>query len=191
MHPASIHPCIQLLQQGQTQALQTLFSLYHAPLVFFAQKLISDVQVAEDIVAEVFFKLWQKRKDFHSLPSTRSFLYISVRNACFNYRAHLRYRSKEQQNLLHLHADEEDIQHDEAALSQRLQDMWQAVNHLPPKCRTIMLLSFRDGLSSKEIARRLQLSVHTVRNQKIRGLHLIRQRLETNHYEKGKSCKRA
>ncbi|MFT3822976.1 MAG: sigma-70 family RNA polymerase sigma factor [Chitinophagaceae bacterium] len=177
MHTENLHPCILLLQQGQAQALHTLLNLYHSPLLQFAQKLICDIQVAEDIVAEVFFKLWQKHKDFHSLPATRSFLYISVRNACFNHRSHLQYRTREQKKLLHMYEDSIEMVTDEPARLEQLHLVWEAVNALPPKCRNIMQLSFRDGLSSKEIAVRLHLSVHTVRNHKLRGLSLIKQRL--------------
>ena len=58
--------------------------------------------------------------------------------------------------------------------SEILHDVYSSIESLPVQCRKIVLLSYLGGLSNKQIARHLQLSVHTVRNQKVRGIQLVR-----------------
>ena len=55
-----------------------------------------------------------------------------------------------------------------------LRDAFYLVESLPNQCRKIVLMSFVVGMSNQQIARRLQLSIHTVRNQKVRGIQLMR-----------------
>ena len=75
---------IALLREDNEKGLSVIFKKYHAGLLYFASQYLPYSQAAEDIVAESFIKIWQRRADFNSLPAIKSFLYITVKNACLN-----------------------------------------------------------------------------------------------------------
>ena len=67
------------------KAFAYIFRLHRKALVYFAEKLLGIREEAEDIVADSFMKLWAKHGDFDSFPAIKSFLYVTTRNACFDF----------------------------------------------------------------------------------------------------------
>jgi RNA polymerase sigma-70 factor (family 1) len=159
-----------------TGSFATLFKQYYSPLVYFARKLVSDSLVAEDLVTEIFIKFWQKQDQFHCYQAIKSFLYISVRNACINHLEHVRYQARAKQTLRAISDDNVESVLNEISRAEVLREVFYLVESLPIQCRKIVLMSYVAGLSNRQIAHRLRLSVHTVRNQKVRGIQLMRSR---------------
>ena len=94
MHVANDNDCLQLLSRGETAALQYLIRIYFPVLCRYARSVIRSGHVdAEDVVEEVFIKLWQRHADFKNISEVKGFLYTSVRNSCLNV---LRSRKREQ-----------------------------------------------------------------------------------------------
>jgi len=155
-------------------AFAEIYNRFYDPLVFFARKFLFDPLMAEDLVTELFLKFWQKQDQFNSPVAAKTFLYISTRNACINHNQKFRKQARAKVDLRVL-ADEleESVLHS-ITRSELLREVYSGVECLPLQCRKIILLSFLGGLSNKQIARHLQLSVHTVRNQKVRGIQLVR-----------------
>jgi len=155
-------------------AFAEIYNRFYDPLVFFARKFLFDPLVAEDLVTELFLKFWQKQDQFNSPIAVKTFLYISTRNACINHNQEFRKQARAKVELRILTDElEESILHS-ITRSEILRDVYSGVESLPLQCRKIILLSFLGGLSNKQIARHLQLSVHTVKNQKVRGIRLVR-----------------
>jgi RNA polymerase sigma-70 factor (ECF subfamily) len=165
-----VHPA----HEDEPGAFAATFKHYYNPLVYFAQKLLPDALAAEDIVTEIFLKYWQKQKDFSSALAVKTFLFISTRNACVNYKrlTHRRARSKE--TLCSLTDDFEDFVLNQITRTEVLHEIYALLEVLPLQCRKIVLMSYIGGLSNRQIARRLELSIHTVKNQKVRGIQLMR-----------------
>ncbi len=154
-----------------------IYNRYYDPLVFFARKFLFDPLVAEDIVTELFLKYWQRKDQFNSPVAVKSFLYLSTRNACINHNEKTRYQARVKVELRILTDElEESILHS-ITRSEILSAIYSGVESLPLQCRKIILLSYLGGLSNKQIARHMQLSVHTVKNQKVRGIHLVREKV--------------
>jgi RNA polymerase sigma-70 factor (ECF subfamily) len=155
-------------------AFATLFNQYYAPLVYFARKLVHDSLVAEDIVTEVFLKFWQRQQNFPAEKTIKAFLYVSTRNACFNHLEQARYQARARQDLQLITEDYSDFVLNEITRAEVLREVCYLIESLPVQCRKIVLMSYVAGLTNRQIANRLQLSVHTVRNQKVRGIQLMR-----------------
>ena len=155
-----------------------IYNCFYNPLVYYAKKILFDPLVAEDIVTELFLKYWQKQDQFNSPYAVKTFLYISTRNACINH--NLRYRKQARAKVdLRILTDEleESILHT-ITQSEILRDVYSSVESLPLQCRKIILLCYLGGLSNKQIAQHMRLSVHTVRNQKVRGIQLVRGKVQ-------------
>jgi RNA polymerase sigma-70 factor (family 1) len=152
-----------------------IFNFFYGRLCFFANRLLKDPQAAEDLVADVFLKLWATQVSFKKSTSAKAWLYITTRNACFNYCKKVRHESSEKINANCFYSDETVL----ASITQAetLQEILNIINGLPTECYRIFKLSYFDNLTNDEIAKQLCLSIHTVKNQKARAIYLIRKRL--------------
>lgn len=177
MPTADEQECLRKLQLGDAAAYNNIFIQYYPPLVFFARKMVQHELVAEDIVTEVFLKLWQKHQNFSNLMAMKSFLYVSTRNACINHLEQSRYHAREKENIARLANTSDENILSGITHAEVLRELFYIVKELPKQCRKIIILSFVRGLSSRQIANQLNISVHTVKNHKVRGIQLMRQKL--------------
>jgi RNA polymerase sigma-70 factor (family 1) len=158
---------IQLrLAQGDEAAFKTLYDYYSPRLFQFAYAIIHSREIAEEIVADVFLQIWQKRVRIGSLDNFNWYLHITTRNISYSY-----YRiSSRRKNFdfdeavlsyYQVHATPEEI-----LIGQEvLQVINQAINELPPKCKLIFRLVKEDNLKYREVAELLHLTPKTVENQ--------------------------
>jgi RNA polymerase sigma-70 factor (ECF subfamily) len=152
-----------------------IFHKYRIGLISFASRLLIDQLAAEDIVTDVFIKYWQKENGFVNEFAASSFLYISTRNACLNYLTALKRKRRDERIMMYMtEAHEDPI--NAMARAESVIEAWNIIEGLPVGCRRVILLNYVKGLGDKKIAQYLGLSASTVKNQRIRGLQLIKQR---------------
>ena len=156
---------------------QKLYMQYAPMLLRFAGKFISPF-FAEDIVHDVFLKIWDKQVFLLSESEVKNILFVAVRNACID---HLRRISLEQEfadkRAIQLKLDELSFYDGADELFMRkdlMAHVMAKINELPEKRREIFLLSYMEGLKAAEIAERLNLSTRTVENQLYRTLLFLR-----------------
>jgi RNA polymerase sigma-70 factor (family 1) len=167
---------------GDERAFDQVFRKFYAALVFFAMRFMPLEGMAEEIVQDNLFKLWQKRVDFHSFISMKAFLYISTRNACLDGIDREK-RKLNRDNHWFLETEHSESNVEELIIqTEVLQEIRNAINLLPDQCRKIMKMSYEQSMSGKEIAEAMQITVSTVNNQKARGLSLLRKSLRENGF---------
>jgi RNA polymerase sigma-70 factor (family 1) len=167
-------------QNGDRGAADTLFLRYAKPLVFYIQRLMGSETEAQDIVADVFIKLLERREKFNSLDNIRAFLYRSARNAAINVlRANSRHRAAHEQlgYLARAAEGRSDWLDNEQIRGEVLGAIYEEIETLPGKCKEIFKLIFLQGLDNEEIAARMGIEVQTVRSQKSRAIGLLRAQL--------------
>jgi RNA polymerase sigma-70 factor (ECF subfamily) len=159
------------------QGCELLFRQYFAPLCSHAIRFVYDRQVAEDIVADIFFTFYTKGFYQQVKGSYRAYLYQAVRNRAYNS---LRWELGRQESL----PDELDQADTEATQPDRLMQQnelyWgleQAVQQLSPQRQRVFLMSRFEGKSYKEIALALHLAPKTVENHLLQAIAIIRQSL--------------
>ena len=168
---------VQAFQKGDCRAFSFVFTSYYRSLCYFAKRLIVGNSIAEDIAQEAFVRLWQKHDAFTSQQSIKAFLYIITRNSCLNFLKQWQ-REKNNKEAWALHLDEiEDHVLNQLSRNDLYSEIYMGIESLPSECKKIIRLSFIDGFRNHEIAAQLQLSIHTVKNQKSRGLYLLKKRL--------------
>jgi RNA polymerase sigma-70 factor (family 1) len=162
---------------GNSPEFTQVYDTYYVPLVFFARRLLDyDEDAARDVVADVFTRFWEQTGGFESQAKIKAWLYISTRNACFNYlKSHNKKKVATQKNPLWDEAEGTVLT--EITKAEVVREIYALLEILPPECRKVMRLSFMEAHSNEEIASMLKLSVSTVKNQKARGVKLIRQQL--------------
>jgi RNA polymerase sigma-70 factor (family 1) len=164
-------------RKGGPDALQSLLKLFYSPLCLFAERLLTDSAAAEDIVGESFIKLWNKHTDFESLQNIKAFMYITVRNACLNYLKQAKRESLSKKQLAYITGEKEEFVLNEMIRAEVLKEIMQEISNLPEQCRKVLKMGYLEGLKNQEIADLLNISVHTVKNQKARAIQLLKIRL--------------
>jgi RNA polymerase sigma-70 factor (family 1) len=163
--------------QGETHALSFIFKTYYRELCYFAEDITKDQMEAEDIVVDAFTVLWKKHREFTTLSKLKNFLYIVVRNACFNFIKKTKRETQQKKEFLYLTPLEEQQAGHARITAEFLQLVYHEIEHLPGQCRKVFELLFIHGLSYPEVAERLSISERNARNQKARALLLLRKRL--------------
>jgi RNA polymerase sigma-70 factor (ECF subfamily) len=138
---------------------------------------VKDLDIAREIVQEVFANLWEKRDNIELERSPRSYLGTAVRNRCFNYlRDNKKYDAGmlENEGLGQEHAYDETDHLVTDELKTQIND---AVNSLPDKCREIFIRNRMENKKYQEIADELNLSVKTVEAQMSKALKIMREKL--------------
>ncbi|MBL6444802.1 RNA polymerase sigma-70 factor [Fulvivirga sp. 29W222] len=172
------------MQEATRQEFETLFHAYHKELCELAYNIVGDADEAKDIVQDVFLKLWKNRDKLDFQQQIKHYLFKATSHTSLN---HLR-SSKKIVKLDQNTAIEEVVSpvQTEPTNNHELEvRVREAIDKLPPKCKTIYLLSRQEGMKYKEIADVLELSHKTVENQM--GIALQKLREELKPYLKLKS----
>lgn len=155
---------IEALKSGNRKAFQEIFETFFRPLCAFGSKYISETGAVEDLVQDVFIKLWEKRTDFNEINPLKTFLYTSVRNGCLNHLKHLAVRHKHEDALIY-ELESDHAFGDRVIEEESFNKLYLEINLLPESCQKVMLLALK-GLKNKEIADALKVSENTVKTQK-------------------------
>jgi len=145
----------------------------------FVERFVHSPDVAEELVQDIFFKIWTKRGQLSDIDALKTYLYRAARNQALNFlrRAKLERRWQEERwaegEPSTTFAADDDASGNELATAVQA-----AIDRLPPRCREIFLLSRDGGLTYAEIARTLGISIKTVETQMGRGLKSLRGALE-------------
>jgi RNA polymerase sigma-70 factor (ECF subfamily) len=168
---------VKQFQRGDTAAVQYIYQSFYRPLCYFAEKLVGDKSEAEDIAIDSIIKLLEKKDHFDTIENIEAFLYISVRNACFDFLRATQRHDISHKEIFYLTPEGEDQANNELILASILREIYVQVEALPPQCREVFKLIFFKRQSSAEVANFLGISVQTVLNQKSRAIRLLRMAL--------------
>jgi RNA polymerase sigma-70 factor (family 1) len=163
--------CISRFNDGDERAFQHLFRLFYDPLCFFARGITETRLEAEDIVQEAFVQLWSRRQGFNSFRAIKAFLYLAVKNSSRNLYKHKKVEQKYQ--LAQKEAPQDNVM-ERVIEAEVLGQVYKALQKLPEGCRKVINLSYFKGLSNQEVAAHLNVSINTVKTQKLRALKMLR-----------------
>ena len=153
-----------------------MFRQWYEPLCHYAARLADgDVDEAEDMVQQVFVKIWEQRARLDIAWSLKAYLYKTVHNAALNRLRAAHTRSKYLEfNAAQLENEQVTPDHAASELNERLQ---KALDLLPPQCRHVFELSRFEELKYREIAAQLGISIKTVETQMGKALRIMRLQL--------------
>lgn len=156
---------IQLsVSQSNQQAFGRLHQYYFKKLCQFAFTLTRSKEVSEEIVEDVFVKIWTNRYNLTRIDNLTVYLYVAVKNSALNT------LSKKARELIIAPYEFLNIDVCSPApnpqelmiTSEMMKNMEEAINALPPRCKMIFKLCKEDGLRYKEVAQILNISVNTI-----------------------------
>lgn len=160
----------------ETIAFEEAFKSHFKGLHAYAYTIIKDDIMAEEMVQNVFYKLWKNRDTTQINQSLAAYLYRSVYHECLNYLKHVKVKAAYQAHAAKTMEQTENAT-DRVRMKELEQKLDTALRELPEQCRTIFQMSRFEELKYMEIATKLGISVKTVENQMGKALKLLRLKL--------------
>ncbi|TKG97315.1 RNA polymerase sigma-70 factor [Puteibacter caeruleilacunae] len=160
------------------EGLESLFNDQYSRLCAYAFNFLKEDEASEEVVQDVFFKLWVNRTTIQIDSSLESYMFRSVRNACLSLIKHIGIRENYKLHNQEEISYEENRDIDYSAVTELEKKIRDSIDALPEQRRKIFILSRYEHLKYKEIAERLNISVKTVENQMGKALKFLREELE-------------
>lgn len=174
MYSSTTHTREKILSKPH---FEKVFRSCYPDMCSYANNFLKDADASEEVVQEVFFKLWINRESIIINTSIESYLFRAVRNASLNVLKHI--RIKEEYKQYHQTTLKATNHTEEALMAGELQTkIKKAIDQLPPERKKVFMLSRYEGLKYKEIAQELNISVSTVENQMVQALKFLREELK-------------
>jgi len=168
---------IALLKEGSEKVFEWVFKTHFKSLHAYAYTFLKDDELAEEVVQNIFCRVWEKRDQLKTDGSIKAYLYRAVHNESLNYIKHQKVKA----NFETYYSGQMDEQNEHASdkvmtgeLENRIR---QAMLELPQQCRIIFQMSRFEALKYQQIADQMGLSVKTIENQMGKALKLMRLKL--------------
>jgi RNA polymerase sigma-70 factor (ECF subfamily) len=165
------------IRQGDTHEFELLFRSSYVSLVRFATSILKDHDTAEEIVQDLFFRIWQDREKLKIESSLNGYLFRSVHNRCLHYIEHTKVVERYVTEMAHGQPGSEDSPSEILQYKELQEKVTRILERLPDRCGKIFYMSRFEGLRYSEIAQKLSVSVKTVEANMGRALKEFRKEL--------------
>lgn len=172
---------LQQVSEGNEQAFRQLFDTYKNKLYFYILKITESEDVAEDVVQNIFLKLWINRANLIQIQNLNAYLYRMSHNYAING---LKRMARETLVLAEISKQEPKSYNsaDDNVIHKDVQQLLnKAIEQLPTQQKLVFKMSWNEGLKQEEIAQRLNISILTVKKHKGEALRKIRENIHTSY----------
>jgi len=174
-----MHPDENMLikvTQGDKSAFAELYNFYKVPALRFSISLLKDQEEAENMVQDVFLKIWMKRDHIKPDHNFNAYLFTCLRNMAFDHFKKIEkneYLRRQYMEGIKLAAEDEREEKE-----WRIYLIQTAVESLSVKRKQILRLNIEEGKSYQEIAEFLRISKNTVKNQLVKAKQILREKVD-------------
>ncbi len=163
-------------RDGENRAYEELYKLYREPALRFCNSILKDIDESENVIQDVFLKIWFKRTSINPDLNFNSYLFTIIKNRVFDYLKEVKknefLKEKFWERVLEYKAEDNEIK------EERFAKVKEAVENLSEKRKEIIKLNYEEGKSYEEIANQLKISKNTVKNQLVKAKQVIRKQLD-------------
>lgn len=161
------------------EAFKLVFDEYYNPLCNFIYNILNDKSSVEDVVQEMFVKMWQSNESIDISESMKSYLFKSAKNKALEHiRASNSYNKAVKDSLLLRFSEEEPSEKAEVYI--KMERISSLLRHLPSKCRNVFVMHKFNGLTYREIADKESISIKTVENHMLKAFKYLRENFKVN-----------
>ncbi len=173
---------LRSLRKGDVKSFEFIFRFYYEPMLDHATRILGEAAEAEEVVQDVFLKIWRDRQKLRIQTSLQAYLYTSVYHACLNLirkkKQGYDYRQYLSRQTVPVFPADERLYY--AETSRRVFDV---LERMPERRRTIFTMSRFQGMTYRDIAQKLSLSVKTVEDNMTKALRFLRKNLKKHMEE--------
>jgi RNA polymerase sigma-70 factor (family 1) len=171
-----IQDYVAAFQRGEEQGFTYFFNALYPALMYYAYRILNDKAAAEDVVEESFIKIWERHTTFSHHQVIKSWLYTTVRNACINIKQQEQRQNTHKETIARSLQVTQESPLNDMIVAEVITQVHATIQVLPTECRRIFQMLYIQGKTVREIAEELGLSISTIKNQKARGLEILRKR---------------
>jgi RNA polymerase sigma-70 factor, ECF subfamily len=162
------------IRNGDVGQFESLFRSSYVSLVRYAKTLIKDHDTAEEIVQDLFFRIWQDKEKLNIESSLNGYLFRSVHNRCLHYIEHNKVVERHAEEMSYHQTETQESPSDILNYKELQEKVAMILERLPERCGRIFTMSRFEGLKYSEIAEKLSVSVKTVEANMGRALKEFR-----------------
>ena len=167
---------LENLKRGDDRAFNELYDSFREPAIRFCNSILKDTEESENIIQEVFIKIWNRRETINPELNFTSYLFTIIKNRVFDHLKEIKknefLKEKFWEKILEYKAVDNEIK------EERFSKIKEAVEGLSEKRKVIIKLNYEEGKSYDEIAQQLNISKNTVKNQLVKAKQVIREQLK-------------
>jgi RNA polymerase sigma-70 factor (ECF subfamily) len=170
-----------LIAKGDQKKFRLMMELTSDELLRFAIGFLKNKEISEEIISDVYVKIWNNRSKLESIKNLKSYLFISVRNGCLSY-----LRKSKDDKIVSIECVNEfnfstlEEPEDESIEKEMLDQIYTAIEKLPCKCKMVFTLAKINGLKYREIAEILEITEKTVNNHLVLAVKKITEQITIN-----------
>ncbi len=170
------------IKEGNINAFEQIFKCYYSPLCLYSAGITGRMEIAEEIVQELFYTLWKEREKIQIFYSIKSYLYGAVRNQSLQYCEHRDIRNRYQEKIINGYRKEAPDTDPQSQLEYEELEriIHKTLSKLPERCSRIFRMHRFEGKKYNEIASILSVSIKTVEAEITKALQALRKEIE--HY---------
>jgi RNA polymerase sigma-70 factor (ECF subfamily) len=165
------------IRNGDAGQFESLFRSSYVSLVRYARTMIKDHDTAEEIVQDLFFRLWQDKENLKIESSLNGYLFRSVHNRCLHFIEHKRVIARHAEEISYNQSENQESPSDILNYKELQEKIARIIEKLPERCGKIFTMSRFEGLKYNEIAEKLSVSVKTVEANMGKALKEFRKEL--------------
>ncbi len=166
------------LKEGSVDAFNLCYDLYFRALCSYANLIVRQSEIAEEITQNIFMEIWMNRDKIPEHSSFKAYILTAVRNDCLDHLKHKKTVEKYNELLVKNKSLAYDDIFNQLIDNDLQKYLNSAIQKLPEQCRKVFLMSRFHYNSYKEIADKLNISVKTVENQIGKALKIVRKELD-------------
>lgn len=170
---------LSLSAAGDASAFATLFRIYRHKLYGFLLRATGSPEMAEDIIQDIFLKLWKDRAGLEQIEQFGGYIYRMAQHRVINSMKRMAKETLILSELGKVQSSSAPDAESRLSMQEVTNNLQSALNKLTPKQKLVYTLSRERGLKHEEIAQHLNISPSTVNNHMIEALRMIRQQLHT------------
>lgn len=162
------------MHNGSKQAFEAIYRKYHRMLYSIAFRYLSSAEDAEDATADVFVRLWEIRREVVIETSLKNFLYTMMKNNILNQLRGSKpvFSTIDSADVYQKECD--DTLEELLEKEEMRNKLYKAINSLPEQKRKICLLKMEENLKNEEIAKRMNISLNTMKTHYLQALRMLR-----------------
>jgi len=153
---------IKSIMKDDESSFKILFDYYYPKLFYFSKRFLKVERGIDDIIQEVFVKIWQNRKTINSVETFNSFIFTITKNLLLNELRSLLNKENIKKEIYNISVAKEYSSINNIEYHELQQKIDSVINKLSKRQKEIFILSRKKGLSNKEIAKKFKISTKTV-----------------------------
>jgi RNA polymerase sigma-70 factor (ECF subfamily) len=176
---------LQRIANNDQMAFREIYHHFHKRLFYFAFAIVKTKEAAEEVVEDVFIKIWNHKENAADIRNLKIYLYTATKNTSLNYLSKKAKESiTEAFDNIDINISEQGINPEQVMITEEIyKNIQKAVEQLPPRCKMIFKLIREDGLKYKEVSEILNISVNTIDAQMAIAVKRIGEAVK-KHFEK-------